>query len=97
MMLLQEENAAESEKDGRYNDALDHKRERKNAPQPTCVWLRFQPTQFFDHSRDDLDRSFDIGIRIKPAKRKTQTVSRTILIRVDRAKHVRSRAAASGN
>ncbi len=24
MLLLQEENAAESEKDGRYNDALDH-------------------------------------------------------------------------
>jgi hypothetical protein len=46
MLLLQEENAAKSEKDGRYNDALDYKRERNNAPQPTCVWLRFQSRQY---------------------------------------------------
>ena len=48
-------------------------------------WRRQAP-QFFHHFRDDLDRSFDIGIRIKPAKRKTQTAPRTILIQVHRAK-----------
>jgi hypothetical protein len=47
MLLLQEENAAKSEKDGRYNDALDHKRERNNGPQPTCVGCVFNLDKIF--------------------------------------------------